>query len=152
MPWVWSAVLVGSKNTASLWSTSGVDQLFAPVGRGVDHDPGGLPMRSDGPPRRGRRSTAAAVPGIVRIARNPKPRRRARDAGDEPQRGNGEKRQRHAALFRRRHLENSRKKFSLSADRDCVPAKPRAYSASNFCHLAHVRRLMRLPRNLPGAR
>src|SRR6267142_1638339 len=87
---------------------TGVDQLFAQVGRGIDHDPRDPAIAS---PLDEQRATAAAVFRIIGIAGAPA-ERGTRHAG----RGSATEdcqRQRHAVASAGGTFENSRKKFSV---------------------------------------
>src|ERR1700682_175921 len=86
----------------------GIDQLFAQIGRGIDHDPRDPAIVS---PLDEQRAAAAAVFRIIGIAGAPA-ERGTRDAG----RGSAaeySQAQRHAVASEAGTLENRRKKFSV---------------------------------------
>src|SRR6266478_8030937 len=87
---------------------TGVDQLLAQIGRGIDHDPRHPVVRC---PLGKQRTAAAAVLWIAGIAGTPA-ERRARHPGGGPATEYSQA-QRHAVAFADGTLENRRKKFSV---------------------------------------
>src|ERR1700678_2859591 len=125
----------------------GIDQLLAQIRRGIDHDPRYSAIRCL---LGQQRATAAAVPGIVGIARAPA-ERRARHTGGGSAAENGQG-QRHAAAFTGGGtLLNRRKKFAVVRSDISCSETPRA-SASTLAISTTYAGSLRLPRNLPGAR
>src|SRR6185312_5092885 len=118
-------MLMGKEHCVDVVDT-GVDQLLAQIGRGVDYDP----RRAMGARALGHdRAAAAAVLWIGRIAGAPA-ERRARHAGGGAAAQNGQC-QRHAASFGAGTFENNRKKFSVVCREISSSETPRV-SASTF--------------------